>query len=164
MGVREAARQVNGITRRDALVGAAAVALVPMAPARARATPEELTGAIKDIVGTAVFNSGRVKLTVPELAENGNSVSLSVAVDSPMTAADYVKTIHVLSEKNPITVVARFHLGPRAGRAKVATNIRLATTQTVTAIAEMSDGSFWSGTANVVVTLAACIEGTIEKE
>jgi sulfur-oxidizing protein SoxY len=60
--------------------------------------------------------------------------------------------------------VARFHLGPRAGRAKVATNIRLATTQTVTAIAEMSDGSFWSGTANVVVTLAACIEGTIEKE
>ena len=164
MRVRETARQIKGITRRDALAGATAVVLVPAVPDRVRATPEELAGAIKDIVGTAVLKSGRVKLTMPELAENGNSVSLSIAIDSPMTAADHVKIIHVLSEMNPITTVARFHLGPRAGRAKVATNIRLATTQTVTAIAEMSDGSFCSGTANVVVTLAACIEGTIEKE
>jgi sulfur-oxidizing protein SoxY len=161
MRMREAARQANGITRRDALAGATALVLVP---ARVRATQEELAGAIKDIVRTAVVKAGRVKLTMPELAENGNSVSLSIAIDSPMTAADHVKIIHVLSEMNPITTVARFHLGPRAGRAKVATNIRLATTQTVTAIAEMSDGSFCSGTANVVVTLAACIEGTIEKE
>jgi sulfur-oxidizing protein SoxY len=102
---------------------------------------------------------GRVKLTMPELAENGNLVSTLIDVESPMTAADHVKTISLLSEKNPQTLVFRVHLGPRSGRARVATNVRLADTQRIVAVAEMSDGSFWIGETRVLVTLAACIDG-----
>jgi len=114
--------------------------------------------AINKIVGMAPINKGRVKLDLPALVENGNGVPLAVSVDSPMTEAGYVKAIHVLSEKNPLPNVVSFHLGPRAGRASVATRIRLADTQTVVAICELSDGSFWSGSVDVVVTLAACLE------
>ena len=83
---------------------------------------------------------------------------LAVSVESPMTAADHVRAIHVFTEKNPQPEVVSFHLGPRAGRASVATRVRLADTQTVVAVCELSDGSFWSGRADVVVTLAACLE------
>ncbi len=96
---------------------------------------------------------------MPPVVENGNTVSLVVAVDSPMTAADYVKAIHVFNEKNPQPYLISVHLGPRAGKAKISTRVRLADSQTVTAIAEMSDGTFCSATADVVVTLAACVEG-----
>jgi sulfur-oxidizing protein SoxY len=124
-----------------------------------RATPEAMAAAIREAVGSAEVKRGRVKLEAPRLAENGNSVQINVSVESPMTAADHVKTIHVFSEKNPIATVARFHLGPRAGRAKVSTSIRLAATQRVVAIATMSDGSCWSDEAEVIVTLAACLDG-----
>jgi len=99
-----------------------------------------------------------VKLTLPPLIDNGNSVPLSVSVESPMSEADHVKAIHVLTEKNPLPDVVGVVLGPRAGRASFATRVRLADTQTVTAIAQMSDGSFWSDAAEVVVTLSACLE------
>jgi sulfur-oxidizing protein SoxY len=115
--------------------------------------------AIKHIANGRPVTPGRVKLGLPELAENGNVVSLTVDVESPMTAADHVKTIHIVAEKNPLAVLARYHLGPRSGRARVSTNVRLATTQTVHALAEMSDGSVWSGTAAVLVTLSACLDG-----
>jgi sulfur-oxidizing protein SoxY len=85
-------------------------------------------------------------------------VPLTVSVESPMTQADHVKKIHVFNEKNPQPQVAVFHLGPRSGRAAASTRIRLADTQKVTAIAEMSDGTFWEASMEVVVTLAACIE------
>jgi sulfur-oxidizing protein SoxY len=100
-------------------------------------------------------------MDLPPLIENGNAVSLSVAVDSPMTAEDYVKAIHVFNEKNPQPNVVSVHLGPRAGKANIATRIRLADSQKVIAIAEMSDGSFWSDEVEVVVTLAACLEGSV---
>ena len=115
--------------------------------------------AIKHIAEGRTITPGRVHLTLPELAENGNVVSLTVTVDSPMTAADHVHTIHIIASKNPLANLTRFHLGPRSGRARVQTNIRLATTQTVTAIAEMHDGSLWSGTSTVLVTLSACLDG-----
>jgi sulfur-oxidizing protein SoxY len=114
--------------------------------------------AIGKVVGPAVINKGKVTLELPQLVENGNTVSMSVKVDSPMTESSYVKAIHVFTEKNPQPNVASFHLSPRAGRASVATRIRLADSQTVTAIAEMSDGTFWSHNVDVVVTLAACLE------
>ena len=114
--------------------------------------------AIHKVAGTAPINKGRVKLDLPALIDNGNGVPLAVSVDSPMTESDHVKAIHIFTEKNPLPNVVSFHLGPRAGRASVATRIRLADSQTVVAICEMSDGSFWSGSANVVVTLAACLE------
>ena len=114
--------------------------------------------AIRRVVGEAAVKPGKIKLDLPPLVENGNTVAMTVSVDSPMTAKDYVKAIHVFTEKNPQPDVVSFRFGPRAGRASVATRIRLADTQTVAAIAELSDGSFWSADAAVVVTLAACLE------
>jgi sulfur-oxidizing protein SoxY len=122
------------------------------------ADPGEMQDAIRKIVGSAVINKGKVTLELPQLVENGNTVSMSVKVDSPMTQSDYVKAIHVFTEKNPQPNVVSFHLSPRSGRATVATRIRLADSQTVTAIAQMSDGTFWSQNVDVVVTLAACLE------
>ena len=147
-------------SRREFLVGAAAGlglgAVVTVVPAHA--TPQEMQDAIRKIVGSALVTKGRVKLELPPLSENGNTVPLTVSVESPMTPADHVRAIHVFTELNPQPEVVSFRLGPRAGRAHVSTRIRLATTQTVTAIGELSDGSFWSATAAVVVTLAACLE------
>ena len=124
----------------------------------ARATPAAMQEAIRKVVGASTVSPGRVKLEMPPLSENGNTVPLTVSVESPMTAADYVKAIHVFTELNPQPDVVSFRLGPRAGRARVATRIRLATTQTVVAVSELSDGSVWSDTVAVVVTLAACLE------
>ena len=104
-------------------------------------------------------SSDLVTLGVAELVDNGNVVPITVTVDSPMTAADHVKSIAVFNEKNPQRDVACFTLGPRAGKASVSTRIRLATSQQLVAVAQMSDGSYWSHTVNVIVTLAACIEG-----
>ena len=149
----------RGATRRAVLIGGLTGSLAATIKVeRARATAEQMHAAIGKVVGAAPIRKGRVELDVPPLVENGNTVSLVVWVDSPMTASDYVKTIHVFNEKNPQPNVIAVHLGPRAGKAKISTRFRLADTQTVTAIAEMSDGTFWSATAEVIVTLAACVE------
>jgi sulfur-oxidizing protein SoxY len=92
------------------------------------------------------------------MVENGNAVSVEVSVESPMTASDHVKAIHVFNEKNPQPNVLSVRLGPHAGKARVSTRIRLATTQQVIAIAEMSDGTFWSDAVDTFVALAACQE------
>lgn len=147
--------------RRRVLGGGAALALllVPCPLSAAYEDDGDAANAIREIAQGRPVKAGRVTLTLPELAENGNVVSLTVNVDSPMTAAYHCKTIHVVASQNPLANVAHFHLSPRSGRARVQTNIRLATTQAVTALAEMSDGSLWSGTASVLVTLSACIDG-----
>ncbi|HJZ30581.1 MAG TPA: SoxY-related AACIE arm protein [Hyphomicrobiaceae bacterium] len=149
-------------SRRDllALLPAAAVGgLLPSLMVRpARATPAALKAAIAEVIGDAQLNVGRVKLEIPPLVENGNTVACAVKVESPMSATDYVKAIHVFNEKNPQPNVVSAKLGARAGRAAIATRIRLTDTQTVTAIAEMSDGSFWSHSVDVVITLGACLE------
>ena len=152
---------MNGETsRREFLAGAAAGlwlgAIITVRPANA--TPQEMQEAIRKVVGSAPVTKGRVKLELPPLSENGNTVPLTVSVESAMTPAEHVRAIHVFTELNPQPEVVTFRLGPRAGRARVSTRIRLANTQTVTAIGELSDGSFWSATAAVVVTLAACLE------
>lgn len=149
-----------GITRRGAAVSAAAallsVRLVRPAAAQQRAS---LSDAVRAHVGEAGLREGRVSLDIPPLVENGNAVPLSVVVDSPMTPVDFVRSIAVFNERNPQPHVVTAQLGPRAGQARLATRIRLATSQRLVAVAEMSDGSFWSGSADVVVTLAACVEG-----
>jgi sulfur-oxidizing protein SoxY len=148
----------NRPNRRELIVSGAAIAsLLVLRPASA--TDETMRGAIRDFIGEARVRPGRIKLDLPPLVENGNAVPLSVSVESPMTADDHVKMIAIFNQKNPQPNVATFHLGPRSGRASVSTRIRLADSQTVTAIAQMSDGSFWSDSADVVVTLAACVEG-----
>jgi len=146
-------------TRRQFLAAAGGVVTGAFVSVRhAGATPASMASAIRQVTGDAAVQSGNVRLEVPPLVENGNTVSLTVSVTSPMTAADHVKSIHIFNEKNPQPNVVAFHLGPRAGRARVSTRIRLADTQTIIAIARMSDGSLWSAKADVVVTLAACVE------
>jgi sulfur-oxidizing protein SoxY len=147
------------VSRRRFLVGAGGVVLLAALPSgRATATPETMRAAIKAVAGNASVNKGRVKIELPPLVENGNAVPLGITVDSPMTDANHVKSIHVFTEKNPQPNVVTFHLGPRAGTANISTRMRLADTQIVLAIAEMSDGTFWSDEVEVVVTLAACLE------
>jgi sulfur-oxidizing protein SoxY len=117
-----------------------------------------MAAAIKAFVGEAEVRKGKVALEIPPLVENGNSVPLKVMVDSPMTTKDFVKTIAVFNERNPQPNVAHFHLSPRSGRAVVSTRIRLGDSQNIIAIAELSDGTFWSDTAELIVTLPACVE------
>lgn len=154
---------VTGTTRRALLQGGTVVLagttvlpLVSMRPAAA--TPAMMRDAIRKAIGEANVQPGKVTLDIPPLVENGNTVACTVSVDSPMTPTDHVKAIHVFNEKNPQANVISVRLSPRAGRARVDTRIRLADSQTVHAIAELSDGTFWSGTADVVITLGACLE------
>jgi len=141
-----------------ALASAAGMGLALATPAPA--TPASMRAAIRKVVGEAPLNKGKLKIDVPALIENGNAVPLAVTCESPMTESDHVKAIHVFTEKNPQPNVIGVQLGPRAGRASVSTRIRLADTQKIVALAQMSDGSFWSDEVEVVVTLAACLEGS----
>lgn len=102
----------------------------------AKATPAAMAAAIRQITGNAEAKPGKIKLNIPPLVENGNAVAITVSVDSPMTATDYVKSIHVFTEKNPLPNVISVKLGPRSGKAEVSTRIRLADTQSVVAICE----------------------------
>jgi sulfur-oxidizing protein SoxY len=153
-------------TRREFMVLACGAASIAAATrARAQLDPNQaalrraaLQEAVRKVTGGAQVRRGKVKLELPPLIDNGNSVPLSVAVENPMTPLDHVKAIHVFTEKNPLPEVVSVYLGPRAGRARMSTRVRLADTQTVLAIAQLSDGSFWSDSAEVVVTLSACLE------
>jgi sulfur-oxidizing protein SoxY len=142
---------------------AAAMGALPLAISvrPAEATPEMMATAMRALVGAAPVQTGKVRIDIPPLVENGNSVPMTVSVASPMTSTDYVKSIHVFNEKNPQPNLGNFYLGPRAGRAQVSTRVRLADSQKIIVIARLSDGSFWSVTAEVVVTLAACTEEVI---
>ena len=150
-------RQFLGLAGSAAALGA--VPLVTLRPAAA--TPASMTSAIRAVVGEATVRTGKVKLDVPPLVENGNTVPMVVSVSNPMTAADHVVSIHVFNEKNPQPNMGNFYLGPHAGRAQISTRIRLADSQKIVAIAKLSDGSFWSATTDVVVTLAACTDEVI---
>jgi sulfur-oxidizing protein SoxY len=149
------------MTNRRAVLTLAggALALVTLRPLTAREA-DRLTyqEAVRAIAGGREPNDGRVTLDLPKIAETGNSVPVTVRVDSPMTEGDHVARIHLLSMANPRPQVAAFHLGPRAGLAEVGTRIKLSRTQQVVAMAEMSDGSLWRDQASIVVTLGACVE------
>jgi len=141
------------------MAAAGGLALLPPAlRGTAEASPESAAAALKAIRGEAPVREGKVTLDIPPIAENGNSVPLTVSVESSMTPAEHVRSIHILTEENPLPNVAHFYLGPRAGKAQVSTRIRLSKSQKVIAVAALSDGSFWSGGAEVVITLAACVE------
>jgi sulfur-oxidizing protein SoxY len=149
-------------TRRAFLVRSAGFATaavsIALLPTASRATPQMMQDAIRKIVGETTLQRGRVMIDVPPLVENGNAVPVTVSIDSPMTEADRVVAMHIVNEKNPQPHVISASLGPRIGRARLTTRIKLADSQRIVAIAEMKDGSFWSESADVVVTLAACIE------
>jgi sulfur-oxidizing protein SoxY len=157
--MREDPLRVHGglVGRRQFLRVGMTGLLVISLPRWAVARPS-LDEAIRTFTGGADVLDCRVRLDLPPLVENGNAVGITVAAESPMTADDHVRRIAVFNEKNPEANVTVFHLGPRSGRATVSTRVRLATSQVVVAVAEMSDGSFWSSKASAIVTLAACIE------
>ena len=142
-------------TRRQLLAALPLLALVRPASA----TPAEMTAAIAAYTGNASIQRGRVQIDIAQLIDNGNAVPITVRVDSPMTEQAHVTDIAIFNEKNPLPDVVKFKLGPRAGKAEVSTRIRLATSQKLTAIARTNDGSLWQQTVDVIVTLAACVEG-----
>jgi sulfur-oxidizing protein SoxY len=151
-----------GAARRELVVKATRLALgagfFSLAGKSAKATPDMMREAISKLVGSSPVNEGRVALDIPPLVENGNTVPLSVSVESPMTEADHVVAIHIFNEKNPQPYVLAARFGPRAGKAAFATRVKLSDSQRIIAIARMSDGSFWSAGADVIVTIAACVE------
>ena len=147
--------------RRRFVALLAGIGLVPQWARRsAHAAENDLAPIIARLTGGRPVQAGKVTVDTPLLADNGHSVPVKFIVDSPMTANDYVQTITVLSDRNPRPVVATYHLGPRAGRAQVATRVRLNGSQRLWAVARLSDGSFWSGHADVVVTESACLDDT----
>lgn len=149
----------RGKTRRTFLAAAGGVALLSVLKiAPARATPDTMQAAIKKVIGEAPLRKGKVTIDVPPLVENGNTVPLTISVDSPMTQADHVEAIHLFNQKNPQPDVIGARLSPRAGKAQLSTRIKLAAAQTIVAVAQLSDGTFWSGDADVIVTIAACVE------
>src|ERR1700732_3121547 len=145
------------LTRRRILWAAAGAGLASFVPT-AGAAEDTMAEAIRDLIGEASVAPGKVELELPPIVENGNTVPLAVSVDSPMTEADHVESIHIFNQKNPQPYVAAFKLGPRTGKARVATRIRLADSQRVVAIGRLSDGSYWADSVDVIVTLAACTE------
>lgn len=145
------------LDRREFVLGAGATALVGgtwagMGTAHAAAAAD----AIKKITGGAAVTEGKVTVKLPEIAENGNTVPYTFSVESPMTDKDYVKTVHVLATGNPSPLVASYTFTPASGKAQVSSRMRMAKTQDVMVIAEMSDGKFMSGKKNVKVTIGGC--------
>ena len=147
-------------TRRQMLItlggGGVALATLTMLPALGRADATAVDAAIKELVGDGTLAEGRIALDLPQIAENGNTVPLTVEVDSPMTEADYCKAVHVFADKNPRPDVATFKFTPACGKAVASTRMRLAKTQNVVAVAEMSDGSVYMAKSEVKVTIGGC--------
>ena len=141
-----------------AIAGALALPAAYPDAANAQVELRPIEPLIKALTGGAVARKGRVTLVLPQFVDNGNAVPLTVTVDSPMSANDHVKSIHLVSNRNPVAQMANFYIGPRSGRAQLITRVRLAGSQTVTAIAALSDGSFWSDSVDVVVTVSACLD------
>ncbi len=150
--------KVEVLDRRQFVVatGAGAAAIIAGFSSAANATPELAAELIKKLTNGAATTEGKVKVDLPEIAENGNTVPVKVSVDSPMTADNYVKTIHLVSEGNPGAEICSFHFTPMSGNANAAARLRLARTQNVVGIAEMSDGKVYISKTQVKVTIGGC--------
>jgi sulfur-oxidizing protein SoxY len=145
------------MSRRAAAAGlGAGLVSIALMPLRARAGDAETTAAIRELFGDAKPTTGRVSLTLPPLAESGNSVPLTVSIDSPLTEADHVRRVCIFANRNPRPLIATLQFGPKAGKAQFSTNMRLSGTQDVIVMAEMSDGTLWREQARVMVTVGAC--------
>jgi len=143
-------------TRRRQVLRALAAGACLLVVRPAAATPESLAAALRETFGDRPITPGRVKLELPRLAENGNVVPVTVTVDSPMTKQDYCERIYIFSELNPLPRVLEVQLGPYNGRARISSRIRVGTTQKMSAVAAMSDGSIWSATVDIEVNVSGC--------
>lgn len=137
------------------MAGASAVVLT-MVPFAAEATPESVVQAMEKVIGNKAPKEGRVSIVLPAIAENGGVVPLGVAVDSPMTPDDFVKSVHIFADGNPLPEVANYHFGPHNGKAEFSIRIRLAKTQKIVAVAEMSSGEVFMARREVKVTIGGC--------
>jgi sulfur-oxidizing protein SoxY len=146
---------IHDASRRRALQVLAAGACFLIARP-ATATPDELAAALRETFGERSITRGRVKLEIPRLAENGSVVPVTVSVDSPMTQQDYVSGIYLFAEKNRLPRILEMQLGPYNGKAVVSTRVRMATSQQLTAVAVLSDGSLWSAAADIEVVTSEC--------
>lgn len=145
------------LTRRETLAMAAIAGLAAvLAPRMSFADEKAVAAEIKKLYGDKKFESGKIKLDVPEIAENGLVVPINVDVESPMTDADHVKSVHVFAEGNPLPGVVSYKFTPACGKASASTRMRLAETQNIVCIAEMSDGKLYMAKANVKVTIGGC--------
>lgn len=147
------------LTRRRALglcAGAAAVAALGPGIGSALADEAAAEKSLMDFTGGKQPETGRITLKAPEIAENGNTVPVTVTVDSEMTEASYVRSVMLLADGNPNPGVATFHFSPMSGRASATTRMRLAKTQNVIAVALMSDGSVYMDKKQVKVTIGGC--------
>ncbi len=145
--------------RRTFFIGSAGLLMsIVVRPVAALTQSDVLTPLVNTYAAGGVVREGRVKFDIAPLVDNGNSVPIEITVESPMTPAQHVVGIALFNEKNPQNQVAEFTLSPLAGRARVATRIRLALSQQLVAVAKMNDGSCWTHTVEVLVTIASCIE------
>lgn len=144
------------ISRRAGLGAALAVLAAALAPRMAQATQEAVAAELQKLYADKSFGEGRVKLDIPEIAENGSLVPLNIDVASPMTEADFVRTVHVFADGNPLPRVVTYRFTPACGRAAASIRMRLAQTQNVLCVAEMSDGSLFSAKAQIKVTVGGC--------
>lgn len=126
----------------------------------AAADADNAAALISELVGAAPLREGRIRLTIPQLADTGHSVPVTIEVDSPMTTGEFVKSIHLIAPRNPRPLAASFFVGPLLAKASISTRMRLAGEQEVVAIAMLSDGSHCVAHTRVVVTVSACIDGT----
>lgn len=150
-------RGLQGLSRRDAVKAAALTfAASVIAPRLAFADEKMVAAELKKLYGDKPMAPGKIRLDVPEIAENGLVVPISVEVESPMTDADYVKSVHVFAEGNPLPGVVSYQFTPACGRASAATRMRLAQTQDVICVAEMSNGALHTARANIKVTIGGC--------
>lgn len=143
------------MNRRTFLIAGTGALLIQLVPRPIAAASRDL---VIQAYGGREPTPGRVTLTAPSISESGNSVPIEVLVESPMTPDNHVKEIRIFAPQNPSPVIATFRLYPQTGKAAVSTRMRYADSQTVTAVAEMNDGSLWSGTAATIVALAACVD------
>lgn len=152
--------ETNSLTRRAFFggvgAGVIAITLVGISPEAALADAKGVSAAIKKAVGGKPTKQGKITLETPQIAENGNTVPLSLEVESPMTKSDHVKAVHLFADGNPSPEVATFKFTPQSGAAKASTRVRLAKTQNIVAVAEMSDGSVYQTQATIKVTIGGC--------
>jgi sulfur-oxidizing protein SoxY len=151
---------MNESRRRLMIASAVAAVAVHVRTVHALPRIDVLEPLVQSITKGAPLREGRVTLDIPHLSDNGHAVPLKISVDSAMNAQDCVRSIHVLSEKNPRPVIATFHLNPNCGRAEITTRVRLNGAQNLLVIAAMADGTFWASSAEVIVTETACLDAT----
>jgi len=154
--MRQGGRPAGATRRRVLAVGALGGIVAALAPRLAVAKPDDVAAAIKKLYGDKKVADGKVKLEMPQIAENGNVVPVTVSVESAMTDADYVKAVHLFAEGNPIPAVATFYFTPLCGKAVCSTRIRMAATQNIVAVAETSKGELYTGKTEVKVTIGGC--------